>query len=431
MKKWFVLTFIFFHLLLSFTSAEIKTPDSLHIIKLKGAITPVMESYLIKRITEAEQSQSPLLITIDTPGGALESTRNIITKMINSPIPIIGFVYPDGSRAASAGAFIMLACDRNAMVPVANVGAAHPVALGQQMDKTMQEKVVNDTVAYIENLAIRTKRPVEQSKKMVTDSISLTTDEALKSGFIDYKAEDITRLLGKIEKTVITKSDRQWKIRKEIRRIEKEMTFFEKILMRLADPNIAYILLILGIYGLIAEFQSPGLGIGGVFGVISLLLAFLSMSVLSVSVTGLILILVALILFILELKLQTQGIAAIGAIIAFFLGSIMLMRNFAFGGAHLSLSLIIIATLVTSLFFYVIIFFAVKAHKQKITTGKSGMVGQFAEVTVDCNPKGLVKFSGEIWKAVSITGEQIPKGAEVEIVEIDHLTLKVKPKQEA
>lgn len=406
-------------------------PDSLHIIDLKGAITPIMESYLVKRIKEAEKDRSPLLILIDTPGGALESTRNIITVMINSPIPIIGFVYPNGSRAASAGAFIMLACDRTAMVPVANVGAAHPVAIGQQMDKTMQEKVVNDTVAYIENLAQRAKRPVAQSKKMVTDSISLTSEEALKIGFIDYKVEDIGSLLERLGKEEIVKSNRSWIINPDIKRVERPMNLFERFLMKLADPNIAYILLMLGIYGIIAEFQSPGIGLGGIFGAIALLLAFLSMSVLSVSVTGLLLILLALILFVLEIKLQTQGMAAIGAIISFFLGSIMLMRNFAIGGFQLSFSLIIIATLVTAAFFGIIIWFAVKAQSRKIESGKNSLIGQTAEVTVDCSPKGYVRINGEIWKAISENGTSIVKGTEVEVAGLEHLTLKIKLKQEA
>ena len=404
--------------------------DTVRFVTLRGAINSVMESFLVKQIDIAlRKPGTAVVFLIDTPGGALESTRDIIQKMVNSDLPVLGFVYPPGSRAASAGAFIMLACDVNAMVPLANIGSAHPVMIGMNMeklDKVMENKIVNDTLAYIANLAARNGRNVDIAKDMVLKSVNLTAADAVKFRIVDFEADGLDDLLKKLQGRHVLKNKQEFMFSAGPSREFADMTFLEKFLMIISDPNLAYIFLILGIYGLIAEFSTPGIGFGGIFGGISLILAFLSLSVISVNLTGLLLMMLALLLFIIEVKLQPHGLAAIGGVISFTLGSVMLIRNLTFGGATLSPVLIISMTVLTAVFFIVIIAYAVRSQRRKVETGSEGMKGQRGVVDEACAPEGSVLINGEIWKAVSLTGESLPKNEKITVDAIDGLVLKVR-----
>lgn len=399
-------------------------------IPVQGIINPVMESFILKRISEAEKkNRTAVLLVIDTPGGSLESTRTIVQKIINCSVPVIGYVSPESARAASAGAFIMLACDKAVMVSTAQIGAAHPVqASGKKIDETMEEKIVNDTAAWIRNLAKRNGRNQDTAALMVTDSLSLTSEEALQKGMIDWITPTTEELLNQLGKSFIYKQETKWSFEPSPSLFFRGMSILEKILMKIVHPNIAYIFLMLGIYGIIAEFSSPGIGFAGVFGGISLIIAFLGLSILSVDITGILLIILAAVLFILEIKIPSSGIIAIGAVISFLLGSLMLARNISLGGISIDPVLIISMTVFTSLFFLVIIGFAVRSQSKKVITGDKGMIGLTGSVLTDLNPSGFIRVHGEIWKAETIGDEKIEKDLSVEVIEIHGLVLKVKTK---
>ena len=291
----------------------------------------------------------------------------------------------------------------------------------------MENMIVNDTLAYIDTLARRNGRNAAIARDMVQKSINLTTADAVRSRVVDMEAEGIDDLLKKIAGKRIMKNKAEFRFSGSAAREYSTMTPLEKFLMLISDPNLAYIFLILGIYGIIAEFSTPGIGFGGIFGGISLILAFLSLSVLSVNLTGLLLMLLALLLFVLEVKLQAHGLAAIGGVISFGLGSVMLLRNLTFGGSTLSPVLIIVMTAVTAAFFVLIVFYAVKSQGRKVTTGSEGMKGKHGIVDEPCDASaGAVLVNGEIWKASSLTGEPLAKGERVVVEEIDELVLKVR-----
>ncbi|HHS48275.1 MAG TPA: nodulation protein NfeD, partial [Desulfurella acetivorans] len=362
---------IFFLIIFTISIFPAKTfAKDIIVLTVNGVINPPHSEYVIKGIKKAnEQNAEAVIIQLDTPGGLDTSMRSIIKEMLNSQIPVIVYVSPKGARATSAGAFITLAAHIAAMAPGTNIGAAHPVAVGEKMDKTMAEKVTNDAVAYIKSIAKQKGRNTEWAEQAVRKSISSTETEALKVGIIDLIAEDLQSLVkeinGKKVKTVVGEKIINIKGAKIY---EIKMNFRERLFNFISDPNIAYILLMIGIYGIIFELSNPGAIFPGVIGAISLILAFYSLQTLPINYAAAGLILLGIILFILELKFTSYGLLTLGGIICFILGSLMIFDT-ANPLFKLSLSVIITVTLVTALFFGILLRLAYKAHKRKPVTG--------------------------------------------------------------
>ncbi len=355
--------------------------------------------------------------------------REIIEKIISSSVPVATYVSPSGSRAASAGFFIGIANDLFIMAPGTNTGAAHPVGIsitGQSMDETMAEKVTHDAASYIKTLAEKRQRNVKLAEDAVRESVSFTEKEALKGGLI----EDIALNEFEILEHFHGKTIRRFDDTEVVLDLEGEeiinipMSARQKFLLTISNPNLAYILLMLGLLGLYFEFSNPGAILPGVLGSISLLLAIFSFQILPVNYVGLILIILSIGLFILEVKIQSYGILSIGGIVAMVIGSMMLI-NSPIPELRPSLKFIIPVALGLSLIFIFLISLAVKAYRGKVTTGQEGLIGETGQAQTDLTPKGKVFTHGEIWDAVS--EEDIPKGTKIKVIEmLDHLTLKVK-----
>ncbi|MCK5138947.1 MAG: nodulation protein NfeD, partial [Thermodesulfovibrionia bacterium] len=345
-------------------------------IKADGVVNPVMSEFISMSIDEAvSEKADALVIELDTPGGLDASMRTIVRDIIASEIPVIVYVSPSGARAASAGVFITLSAHVAAMAPGTNIGAAHPVGLGGKMDKTMLEKVENDAAAYIKSLAEKRGRNAEWAEKAVRESVSITEKEALKLNVIDISSPNLTSLLESIDNRTVELSIGKHTIKtKGIPVRQKEMGTRHKILNIISDPNIAYVLMMLGFYGLFFELTNPGAIFPGVFGVISLILAFYSFQTLPVNYAGLLLIILAIILFILEITIVSHGILALGGFISMVIGSLMLFES-PQPFFRVSLKVMLPAVILTALFFSLSIWLAVKAYRRKPKTGAEGLTG--------------------------------------------------------
>lgn len=391
------------------------------------AIHPACVDYIHSGIeTAIEEEAVCVVIKLNTPGGLLKSTRVIVSEFLESKVPIVVYVSPSGSRAASAGVFLTMAAHIAAMAPGTNIGAAHPVSLGVQ-DTVMIEKVTNDAAAFIRTISEKRNRNVKWAEDAVRKSLSITESEALKENVIDLIARDVSELLDSIHGREIETAD-GLKIMntREAELVYIEMSASQKLLSILSDPNLAYILLMFGIYGLFFELYNPGAIFPGVFGGICLILAFYSMHSLPVNYAGLALIIFAVILFILEIKVVSHGILSIGGVIALFLGSMMLIDKESFLEAmDISIELIILIVALTAAFFLFAITFGIKAQRKKVATGIEGIVGEKGLALSSLSPEGEVKVHGEIWRCESVDGD-IKKGSAVSIVGIENLKLKVK-----
>lgn len=399
-----------------------------YICEIKDIIDPPTSNHLRKCLKKSLDSGYGLIILMDTPGGLEASMREIIIEILNTNIPVIVFVYPEGARAASAGVFITYSSDLAAMGPSTSIGAAHPVNLGgeQQISEDMLDKITNDSVSFIKNLAESRGRNADWAEKAVRESVSITAAEALELGVIDLTASNIEDLLEKIDGRVIEKSGKTFLINAKIARTEKiEMSFISRFLHIIVNPNIAYILFIIGIFGIIYEFSQPGLGISGAIGVLFLILGFYAFSILPINYAGLALIILAIILFILDIVLGLGGMLSIAGVASLLIGSFLLVDTDA-PYLKIATSLIISASVIVSGFLIIVIRAVYKVHRQKPTTGEAGITGETAVVCQDLNPQGLVKVYGEIWKAVSKDGKKIKKGQEVKIISLKGLTLLVK-----
>ncbi len=403
---------------------------SVHVISIDGPINPLAAEYIIDSITEATDEKAEcLIIELDTPGGLMESTRLITKAMLASEIPVVIYVSPAGSRAASAGVFMTYAAHLAAMAPSTNIGAAHPVNLGGGTDssKTMMEKVTNDAVAQIKAVAEKRGRNVEWAEEAVRKSVSITEKEALAKNVINFIAPNLDSLLIKMNGREVELVNRKIKLQTAGAKIVRtEMSWRHKLLDKISDPNIAYILLLLGIYGVFFELSSPGAILPGVVGGIFLILAFYALQTLPVNWAGLLLILFAIILFILEIKVTSFGILTIGGIVAMFLGSVMLFEKPPTGFApaiKVSLQIIITATLATAAFFAFAVGLVVKAHRKQATTGREGMIGATGTALTDLTPEGRVQVHGEIWQARSET--PIEKGQPIKVLAVNGLQVKV------
>ncbi|MCG3205064.1 MAG: hypothetical protein KCHDKBKB_01781 [Elusimicrobia bacterium] len=432
-------------LLLIATHGTISSADSnlLVVLQVQGVINPVIGDYIKEEIEQAEKNNaSAVLIELDTPGGLLDTTRDIIGSMINADFPVIVYVSPRGARATSAGVFITMASDVAAMAPGTHLGAAHPVNIGgdtpsmptnSKESKTpakndgnvMNEKMVSDAAAYIRSIAADKGRNAAWAEKAVRESVSLTSEEALKEKVIEYVAESQEELLKALEGKTITKNGKKIVLNltgKTVRIVP--MSPFKKFLQILAHPNVAYILMTLGVYGLIYELASPGIGLGGVVGGICLLLAFFSLQILPINMVGLALIVLGVLMLILELLNPTHGLLTFGGLIAFALGSFFLIdthQNPSLG--RVSIELIASTVGVTALFFGVALKKTLAAKQAKPRTGAESLIGMIGTVTTALQPEGNVDLNGELWTAISDL--TVESGEKVKVVKVDGIKLYV------
>jgi len=398
------------------------------VIRAEGAVTPVMSEFISKSIDDAVRDKAELLlIELDTPGGLDTSMRSIVKKIIASDVPVAVFVSPSGARAASAGVFITLAAHVAAMSPGTNIGAAHPVNMGGKMDETVAEKAANDAAAYIKSLAEKRGRNADWAEKAVRESVSITESEALKLKVIDYVAKNTQELIniidGKVTETAfgtVTIKTKGVPVR------YSEPGLRHKILDLISNPNVAYMLMLLGFYGIFFEMTNPGSIFPGVFGAISLILAFYSFQTLPVNYAGLMLIILAIVLFILEIKITSFGILTIGGILSMLIGSLMLFDS-PLPFYKLSMKVILPGVLLTTLFFVLTVKLAVTAYRRKPVTGIEELEGLEGEARSDVYHAGQVFIHGEIWQAWS--EEPIPKGDKVIVESVEHLKLKVHKKE--
>jgi membrane-bound serine protease (ClpP class) len=421
-----IILLIFLILLYSPSVPSEEQKRDVMVITINGVINPVAAEYIGKSIKRAnEKKVEALIIELDTPGGLDTSMRSIVKDIIGSEVPVIVFVSPSGSRAASAGVFITLAAHIAAMAPGTNTGAAHPVGIGEKMDKVMAEKATNDAAAYIKSLAERNGRNAKWAEDAVRKSISATEEEALKEGVIDLVSKDLNTLLSDIDgKKVKTTMGEKVLSTKNVVVIREVMGFRHKILNIISDPNIAYILMLLGFYGLFFELTNPGAIFPGVLGGISLILAFYAFQTLPVNYAGLLLIILAIILFVLEVKIISHGVLSIGGIISMIIGSLMLFES---PGPFMKLSLYVIlpSVVITTLFFTLLIGLAVKAHRRKPVTGPEGLLGAKGIANTDITKDGgMVLLHGERWAAYS--DEPISKGEKIIVEVVSELKVKVK-----
>lgn len=394
-------------------------------ININSSINPVTAAFIHDAIEKANTEKAAcLLIHLNTPGGLLVSTRVIVTDILGSPVPVIVYVSPAGAHAGSAGVFITMAADIAVMAPGTNIGAAHPITLQGIPDSVMNEKATNDAAAFIRTIAEWRNRNMQWPEEAVRQSVAITENEALQKKVIDLIASNDEDLLNKVDGKIIQLSTAIVTLHTKGATIEVyEMGTLDKLLNLLSDPNIAYILMLMGMFGILFELYNPGAILPGIVGVISLVLAFYTMHTLPINYAGLALIIFAIVLFILEIKIVTHGLLAIGGAISLLLGSMMLIRSgSSLEAVKLSQTVIITSTIITSLFFVFILGLGLKAQRRKPVTGMEAMIGLTGESLGTISPLGRVRVNGELWNAESISGN-IDEGKRVRVTEIKNLKL--------
>jgi membrane-bound serine protease (ClpP class) len=406
----------------AFAPAAWSAEGDVYVVEVTGTINPGLAEFVIRSMEKASREGAAcVVIQLDTPGGLALSMRSIVMAMLASEIPVVVYVSPSGARAASAGVMITLAADIAAMAPGTNIGAAHPVNLGQKdMDKTMAEKVVNDMVAYTKSISDKRGRNSEWAEKAIRESVSVTEKEALELKVIDLIAEDLDDLIEQIDGREL--KDKGTLHTKGMKRVALTESFRDKILKTLSDPNIAYLLMMIGMAGLYFELSHPGAIFPGVIGAISLILAFFAFQTLPVNYAGILLIALALILFILEMKVTSYGLLSLGGVLSLFLGSLMLFEG-AGPEMRLSWRVLIPTVIMVSGFFVVVAGLVFRSQISKPRTGDRGLIGEVGVVRERLALEGKVFVHGELWNAQA--SRPIEPGARVRVVGVDHLVLKV------
>jgi membrane-bound serine protease (ClpP class) len=413
-------------LLLAGVAAAAATP-AVYVLRAVGSVNPGLAEFIVEGIHTAEhENAEALVIELDTPGGLDSSMRQIVQAISNAKVPVIVYVYPKGARAASAGVFVTMAADVAAMAPGTNIGAAHPVSVGMgKIDKTMEKKVLNDMVAYGRALAGERGRNADWMEKAVRQSVSIPASEAVKLKVVDLMANNLEDLLAKINGRKVIVGGKQMVLHTTgvpIREISEGMRF--RVLKYIADPNIAFILMMIGLAGLYFEIAHPGVVLPGVIGSICLLLAFFAFQTLPINYIGVLLILLAFVFFILEFKITSYGLLSVAGVVSLFLGAIMLFRGGEGDGVAISWGVLIPTVITISLFFIIVAGIVFRSHLRRSVTGTAGMVGERGVAYTQLNLEGKVFVHGEYWQAES--DEPIAKGEPIEIIKVIDLKLMVR-----
>jgi membrane-bound serine protease (ClpP class) len=389
-------------------------------LRVDDTIQPASQQYIERALAEAADRSADLVVMeLDTPGGLLDTTRDITTAITVSPVPVVVYVSPPGARAASAGFFILLSADVAAMAPGTNTGAAHPVGgQGENLPDDVRDKVTNDAAAMVRSLAKQRGRNPETAEKTVLESISLTAEEALEEGLIDFIAADFEDLMEQLNGFEITRfdGDKETLEANQPRIVDIEPSFAEQLFSVLANPNVAYLLMALGALGLYVEITHPGGILPGVVGVIFLLLGLYSVSVLPVSWAGVSLIFVALMLFILEVKVTSYGLLTVGGVISFVLGSLMLFDG-PIPDMRVSMGVVLPTAVVVAILTGFLLSRVLRAHRERPMTGREGLVGEQGRAIGELAPDGKVAVHGEYWDGRSI-GAPISAGSSVRVVAV-------------
>jgi membrane-bound serine protease (ClpP class) len=396
-------------------------------LRVEDTIQPASQQFIERALAEAVERDADLVVMeLDTPGGLVDTTRDITTAITTSSVPVVVFVNPPGARAASAGFFILLSADIAAMAPGTNTGAAHPVGgQGENLPEDVRDKVTNDAAAMVRSLAEQRGRNPEIAERTVLESISLTAEEALEEGLIDLMATDINDLLEQLEGYEVTRFNGDAEVLDiaDAEMVEVEPTFSEQLFSVLANPNIAYLLMALGALGLYVEITHPGGILPGVVGVIFLLLGLYSVSVLPVSWAGVALIFVALMLFILEVKVTSYGLLTVGGVISFVLGSLMLFDG-PIPDMRVSMGVVLPTAVVVAAATGFLLTRVLRAHRERPMTGREGLVGDRGRAIGELAPDGKIAVHGEYWDGRSVSGT-IAAGSAVEVVAVHGRTIDV------
>jgi membrane-bound serine protease (ClpP class) len=395
-------------------------------VSVDGVVHPITIEIIHHALEQANAEHAELLlIRLDTPGGLLDATRRIIQELSAASIPVVTYVTPSGGRAASAGFFLLEAGDVAAMAPGTNTGAASPVLLGQQMDQVMRQKVENDSAALLRSMTSRRGRNSQLAETTVREAKAFTEKEALDQKLIELIASDEQQLFKQLDGREITR----WDGRKQVLHtsgavvIEARLSVRERLIAAIADPNIGFILLMLGALGIYVEFSSPGLIFPGVAGAILALLGLSSLSILPINWVGVTLLLLSIALFVLEAKFTSHGILGIGGTVAMVLGAMLLINGPPEMRIHLATALSVAIPFAAITIFLVAI--VVEARRNKVLTGASGMIGEIGVSSTALDPEGKVMVRGEYWDAVA--SSSIPAGARVRVKEVTGLKLLVEP----
>lgn len=413
-----------------------------HRIRIDGVINPVSAKFITDAVARAEKaSAEALIIEMDTPGGLLEATRDIVQCFLAAKVPVIVYVSPEGARAGSAGVFITLAAHIAAMAPGTNIGAAHPVSIGggglpgtapdSAGGKVMSDKMTNDAAALIRSIAETRGRNVEWAEKAVRSSDAITARDALGQGVIDYIVPSCDSLLSVLDgHKVILKTGERTLSTLQASTVSFEMSWREKMFDKLSDPNLAYIFMMIGIYGILFELYNPGAVLPGVLGGLGLLLAFFAFQTLPVNAVGILLIVFGVILLLLEIKITSYGLLSVAGALSLFLGSLMLFET-TIPTVHVSLGVIIPAVLFTVIFILFAVAMGLKAQQRKVETGREGLIGMegvvldlFTPLTGTLFYTGNTLVNGEYWKAVG--GEAFAEGSHIIVSSVDGMILQVR-----
>jgi membrane-bound serine protease (ClpP class) len=431
------LKIFFFVSLIAFGVSVLAQPDEssaphVDLIVIDGSINPAVDDFIREGITRAKSNGArALIIQLDTPGGLLSSTRTIVKEMLSAQVPIMVHVAPSGAGAGSAGVFITMAAHIAAMAPATNIGAAHPVAGGgQEVKGVMGEKIENFTASFSETIAQKRGRNTEWAIEAVRRSVSITETDALKKKVIDIIAKDIDDLLKQADGRKVDLDGRMTTLSvKGVNVVRHEMSLKQKIVNAIADPNIAYMLLMAGILGLYMEFSNPGVMFPGVTGAICLVLALISFQLLSFNYAGLFLILLGIALLVGEAFMPSFGVLGIGGVVSLALGSFLLFdtpnSDLTIDGTIVYTAVATMASLVLAIGYLVF-----RSQKAKPTLGMDGLIGEIGEVRAKLSPSGKIFVHGEYWNAQTQTDGQIDVGDKVQIVGYEGMNLKVKRLQD-
>jgi membrane-bound serine protease (ClpP class) len=401
------------------------------VVDLQGVIDPTLADYLTARLDEAAAEGSDVVIVqLDTPGGLSVSMDQMVRSIVRSPVPVVVWVGPPFAQAASAGVFLVYASHVAAMAQSTNLGAAHPVDLGGDLSGAQEEKAVSNAVAKLRSLAEKRGRDLGFAETAVTESESLTATEAQERGVVEVLANSVPQLLDRIngltvdtedgEKTLVTQGDVTIRFHKP--------GLLARILHAVTDPTWAYLLLILGFWAIVFELSQPGLGVAGFGGAVALILAFYALAVLPISIAGLLLLLLGLALFTIDVFTAGLGVFTVGGTIALLAGSLLIFSGVA-PAIELPLSLILLITVSSVLFFGFAMTVALRARKRPAVTGQEGLIGLMGESRADLSPEGQVWVKGALWKARALNGP-IPAGRKIRVRRIDGLLLLVQEEKE-